>query len=130
MTKKVFVLFFLVVVIVSCAPPVRVTYFPGARSYPPTLPGTVDLLRFEPRRPHDAFAVIRYNPPAGMLRSRVEWQLRERGASIGADALVIEVDTVFRERVWVGPYRPFRGRRVHRTVVRDHVIEAVAIRYH
>ena len=42
-------------------------------------------------------------------------------------ALVIEIDTVYREQVWVGPYR---GRSVHRSVVRDHIIEAIAIRYH
>jgi hypothetical protein len=108
----------------------RVDFFPGARVYPPTLPRSVDLLRSEPRRAHEAFAVIRYAPPTGMDRRDVEWRLRERGAAIGADALVIEVDTVYRESVWVGPYRPLRGRVVHRAVVRDRVIEAVAIRYH
>jgi len=130
MIKRTFALFFIVLLIAACAPPLRVVYFAGARTYPPTTPGSVDLLRVEPRRAHDAFASIRYNPPAGMGRKDVEWQLRERGAAIGADALVIEVDTVFRENVWVGPYRPFRGgRRVNRTVVRDKIIEAIAIRY-
>ncbi len=130
MMKKALALAFIVVVIVSCAPPLRVIYLSGVRNYPPTAPDSVDLLRYEPRRPHDAFAVIRYNPPAGMGRREVEWQLKERGGSIGADALVIEVDTIYRESVWVGPYRPLRGgRRVHRTVVRDKIIEAVAIRY-
>jgi len=130
MKKKLWLIFILALVIVSCAPPLRVNYFPGAPSYPPTSPGSVDLLRFEPRRPHEAFAEIRYDPPAGMNRSEVEWKLREKGATIGADALVIEVDTVYRERVWVGPYRVYRGRRLHRTVVRDHIIVAIAIRYH
>ena len=129
MMKKTVVLFFLVLIIAACASPLRVTYFPGARHYPPTLPSSLDLLRAEPHRPHIAFALIRYDPPAGMGRSQVEWKLRERGASIGADALVIEVDTFFRERVWVGPYRPDRDRRGRRAVVRDHIIEAVAIRY-
>jgi hypothetical protein len=129
MMKKTVVLLALMFLIVSCAPPLRVSYFPGARRYPPTSPSSVDLLRDEPHRPHLAFAVLRYDPPAGMGRDAVDWKLRERGAAIGADALVVEVDTVYRERVWVGPYRPYRGRNVHRTVVRDHIIEAVAIRY-
>lgn len=129
MIKKTAILLALVLVVAACASPLRVNYFPGAGRYPSTPPASVDLLRMEPRRPHVAFAAIRYNPPAGMSRERVEWNLRERGGAIGADALVIEVDTFFRESVWVGPYRPYRGRRVHRTVVRDKVIEAVAIRY-
>jgi hypothetical protein len=130
MMKKAVFLFVLLFILVSCAPPMRVYFFPGARHYPPTSPASVDLLREEPRRPHEAFAEIRYDPSFGMNRGQVDWQLRERGASIGADALVIQVDTVYRERVWVGPYRPYRGSRVHRAVVRDHIIEAVAIRYH
>jgi hypothetical protein len=64
-----------------------------------------------------------------MSRFEVDRRLREKGAAIGADALVVEVDTVFRELTWVGPYRPLRGPRVHRAVTRDHIIEAVAIRY-
>jgi hypothetical protein len=132
MMRKAVFLFILALLLVSCAPPLRVSYFQGARHYPPTSPSQVDLLREEPRRPHEAFAEIRYNPPTGMSRSQVDWNLRERGAAIGADALVVEIDTVYREQVWVGPYRAnrsYRGRRVRRAVVRDHIIEAIAIRY-
>ena len=130
MKKKLLLLVILAAFIVSCAPALRVNYFPGHRVYPPTMPRSVDLLRAEPRRAHDAFAAIRYNPPQRLSRNEVEWTLREKGAAIGADALVIEVDTVYREHVWTGPYRLHRGRRVHRTVSKDHVIAAVAIRYH
>ncbi|MBN2346934.1 MAG: hypothetical protein JXO51_11145 [Candidatus Aminicenantes bacterium] len=129
MGKRLFLPLMLAAFIVSCAPALRVHYFPGARLYPPTSPQAVDLLRHEPRRPHDAFALIRYDPPRSLSRSEAEWKLRRKGAAIGADALVIQVDTVFRERVWVGPYRPYRGRRVHRTVTRERIIEAVAIHY-
>ncbi len=129
MKKKGLLLFLLLAFIVSCAPALRVNYFPGGRHYPPTSPRSVDLLRAEPHRPHDAFAEIRYNPPQRLGRSEVEWKLREKGAAIGADALVIEVDTVYREHTWVGSYRPYRVRRVRRVVTRDRVIEAVAIRY-
>ncbi len=129
MTKKAVTILLLAVFAAACAPALRVNYFPGGRHYPPTSPRSVDLLRAEPRRPHNAFAEIRYEPPRSLSRSEVDWKLREKGASIGADALVIEVDTVFRERTWVGPYRPSRSRRVRRVVTRERIIEAVAIRY-
>ena len=129
MMKKAVVLSVLMLVLVSCAPPLRVYYYPGARHYPPTSPQSVDLLRAEPRRPHVAFAEIRYDPPVGMSRSQVDWNLRERGAYIGADALVVEVDTVYRERVWVGTVRADHRRPARRAVVRDHIIVAIAIRY-
>ncbi len=127
--KKTIVLLLVLAFAVACAPALKVKYFQDARAYPPTAPGAVDLLRVEPRRPHDAFALIRYDPPRDMGRREVERKLKEKGAAIGADALVIEVDTVFREHTWVGPYRPYRGRRVHRSVTRERVLEAVAIRY-
>jgi len=129
--KRTFALFFLVLLLAACAPPLRVYYFPGARLYPPTSPASVDLLRWEPQRPHEAFAEIRYDPPPGYSRNEVEWRLREKGAAIGADALVISVDTVYRDRVWVGPYRYYRNPNVGRAVamVRDRVIDAIAIRY-
>jgi len=129
MKKMLVMMVLLAAFIASCAPALRVNYFPGVPEYPPTSPAAVDLLRFEPRRPHNAFAEIRYDPPRGLSRNEVEWRLRQKGAAIGADALVVEVDTVYRERVWVGPYRPHRVRRVRRAVERDHVILAVAIRY-
>ena len=129
MKRKLFALLLVAAFVLSCAPALRVNYFPGARHYPPTPAQTVDLLRHEPHRPHDAFAVIRYDPPRGMGRAEVDWKLKQKGGAIGADALVIEVDTVYREHTWVGPYRPYRGRSVRRVVTRDHVIEAVAIRY-
>ena len=126
MKKRMVILPLLAAFVVSCAPALRVHHFHGAPDFPSTKPEAVDLLRFEPRRPHVAFAEIRYDPPARASRYEVEWRLRNKGAHIGADALVIEVDTVYREGVWVGPYRV---RRVHRTGERDHLIVAVAIRY-
>jgi hypothetical protein len=129
MMKKTVVLSILVIWIVACAPPLRVYYFPGARHYPPTSPSRVDLLRHEPRRPHDAFAEIRMDPPARLSRFEVERRLIERAADIGADALIIEVDNIFRADVWVDPNRPYRGRPGRRDEVRDRIIVAIAIRY-
>lgn len=128
MKKKLFLVFVLALVMVFCSP-LRVHYFRGAPDFPRTSPGSVDLLRGEPRQPHVAFAEIRYDPSSRMSRGEVEWRLREKGAAIGADALVIEEDTLYRDRVWAGPYRDYRGRRPYRTAARDHVIVAIAIRY-
>ncbi|MBU4404533.1 MAG: hypothetical protein KKG79_02850 [Acidobacteria bacterium] len=125
MLKRYGALFVLVLVAVACAPALRVHYFGGAPGYPPTAPGSVDLLRFEPRRPHDAFAEILYDPPQRLGRREVEWKLRRKGAAIGADALIIETDSVYRD----GVYRPNRVRRVRRDGVHDRGIVAVAIRY-
>jgi hypothetical protein len=128
MMKRTILLFVLVFVIVSCAPPLmRIHYFPGAKHYQARPLASLDLLRSEPSRPHEALAEIRISPSARMSRQEVERQMRERAAAIGADALVIEVDNVYHERVWVGNYR---GSSVHRTVVRERIIMAVAIRYH
>jgi hypothetical protein len=129
MKKKWVLLFVLAAFMAACAPALRVHYFRGAPDFPRTRPEAVDLLRGEPRRPHVAFAEIRYDPPARASRYEVEWRLRNKGARIGADALVIEEDTVYRDRVWTGEYRTYRGRPVHRTGERDHIIVAIAIRY-
>jgi len=128
MNKKLALLFLLGALLAACSP-LRVYHFRGAPGFPSTRPEAVDLLRFEPRRPHVAFAEIRYNPSPRASRYEVEWRLRNKGARIGADALVIEVDTLYREGVFSGPYRTYRGRRLRRVIERDHVIVAIAIRY-
>lgn len=129
MKKKLLLLFVLAAFMAACTPALRVHYFRGAPDFPRTRPEAVDLLRGEPRRPHVAFAEIRYDPPARASRYEVEWRLRNKGARIGADALVIEVDTLYREGVWSGPYRTYPGRGGYRTGERDHLIVAIAIRY-
>jgi hypothetical protein len=72
MKKKLVLLVLFAAFIFSCAPALRVHYFPGAPKYPPTSPSSVDLLRHEPGRPHNAFAEIRYDPP----RSLTPWSSR------------------------------------------------------
>jgi hypothetical protein len=129
MKKKWVVLFVLAAFMFACAPALRVHYFRGAPDFPRTRPEAVDLLRGEPRRPHVAFAEIRYEPSPRASRYEVEWRLRSKGAHIGADALVIEVDTLYREGVWPGQYRSYPGRGGYRTGERDHLIVAIAIRY-
>jgi hypothetical protein len=129
MKKKLFPVFALTLFVASCAPALRVHYFRGAPDFPRTRPESVDLLRYEPRGPHVAFAEIRYDPPARASRGEVEWNLRRKGAAIGAHALVIEEDTVYRDRVWAGPYRDERRRPYRRSPARDRFIVAIAIRY-
>jgi hypothetical protein len=129
MKKKLFPVLALALVMVSCAPSLRVHYFRGAPDFRRTSPESVELLRYEPRGPHVAFAEIRYNPSARMSRGEVEWRLRRKGAAIGANALVIEEDTLYRDRVWAGPYRDERRRPYRRNAARDHYIVAIAIRY-
>ena len=129
MKKRIALIWVVLLAVAACAPALRVHHFRGAPDFPPTRPEAVDLLRFEPRRPYVAFAEIRYDPPARASRYEVEWRLRNKGARIGADALVIEVDTLYREGVWSGQYGAYPGRRVHRSGERDHLIVAIAIRY-
>lgn len=127
--KKTLVLLFVLAALAACSSGLSVHHFRGAPGFPPTRPETVDLLRTEPRRPHVAFAEIRYDPPARASRYEVEWRLRNKGARIGADALVIEMDTLYSEGTWPGAYGSYRGRRVRRVVRREHIIVAIAIRY-
>lgn len=123
MRSKAIVLVLLVAVLVSCSP-VRVRMFPGAPHFPSTSPQSVDLLRREPSRPHVAFAEIVYKPSPRVSRHEVDWVLRERAAHIGADALIIETDNVYRESVWISPYR-----RVRNYPRFERVIVGIAIRY-
>lgn len=129
MKKKLVLLFVLAAFLAACSPGLRVHYFRGAPDFPRTRPESVDLLRGEPRRPHVAFAEIRYEPSPRASRYEVEWRLRNKGAHIGADALVIEVDNLYREGTWPGQYRSYPGRGVYRTGERGRVIVAIAIRY-
>ena len=123
MRSKTVLLILLAAVLISCSP-VNVRWFPGAHRFPPTSPQFVDLLRREPPRPYIAFAEIVYNPSRSTSRHEVEWTLRDRAARIGADALIIQNDNVYRESVWSGPYGGYR-----RQDYRDYVIVGIAIRY-
>ena len=128
MLKKTVALFVLALLAAACAPALRVHYFGGKPGYPSTAAESIDLLRAEPRRPYVAFAEIIYDPPRHMGRREVEWKLRRKGAAIGADALIIETDSVYNDGVF-HPNRVRRARKVRRDGTVDRVIVAVAIRY-
>jgi hypothetical protein len=123
MRSKAIVLVLLAALLICCSP-VRVRMFRGVGHFPPTSPQSVDLLRREPPRPHIAFAEIYYKPSPRVSRHEVDWVLRERAARIGADALIIEVDNIYRESVWISSYR--RGQIYPRF---ERAIVGVAIRY-
>lgn len=123
MRSKAIVLLLFAALLVSCSP-VRVRMFPGAPHFRATSPESVDLLRREPLRPHVAFAEIVYKPKPRVSRHEVDWVLRDRAARIGAHAVIIEVDNIYRESVWINP-----GRRARSYPSYDRVIVGVAVRY-
>ena len=123
MKARILALAVLALILVSCSP-VKVRLFPGAPRFAATSPEAVDLLRREPPRPHVAFAEIVYKTSPRVGRHEVDWVLRERAARLGADALIIEVDNIYRESVWISPYR-----RVRRFPRYERVIVGIAIRY-
>jgi hypothetical protein len=123
MKKAVVLLPLLVLVLASCYSPVHVYFYEHARSYPATDPAYVELLRNEPREAHIRFAEVRVRPQSGMTRREVDEMIRHEGAAIGAHALVIIVDNIYRERVVYGPYW------ASRKVYREPVIVGIAIRF-
>jgi len=107
---------------ISCYRPYGLRLYPDAPRFAPTDPAQVELLRREPRRDHIRLGEVWIKPSPRMGRHYVEGVLREKAARLGADALVIVEDRVFREGVvynyWRGPM-----------VVYDRRIIGVAIRF-
>ena len=103
------------------------TQYVGTPSFPPTEPSSVAILRAEPTRPHVRLGEIEVDastdpePPV----AEVEQKLREAGAKLGANAVVVVLDRLQRAGAYVtGPWwgrtvQPITGRKVI----------AVAIRY-
>ena len=123
MAKKMVLILVAVAMMASCASNPSVKMYPGARHYSPTHPDQVELLRHEPRRAHMRFGEIRLEAAPRWSRFEVERILREEAANIGADALVIVVDNLYRDSVVTGFYRP------HVRSYRERIIIGVAIRF-
>lgn len=91
----------------------------------PTAPGAVEVLRREPRRPHEKLGEIVLRPSGNPSLEQLEAALRREGAKLGADAVVVVRDTTRRVGTFVsGPWwarsaSPVYGR----------VVIAVAVRY-
>lgn len=72
------------------------TQYVGVPRFAPTVPAAVQILRVEPRRPHERLGEIVVDAstdPAPPIE-QVENKLREEGAKIGADAVVVVVDRI------------------------------------
>ncbi|HVP90553.1 MAG TPA: hypothetical protein VMS75_04975 [Terriglobales bacterium] len=89
----------LVAGLVSCYHPYGYRFYPGTPRFAPTNPANVELLRRDPRREHIRIGEVWVKPDPGMSRGYVEGMLREQAAAMGADAVVIVVDRVYREGV-------------------------------
>lgn len=72
------------------------TVYPGAPHFAPTNAADVEILRTPPTRPNDRLGEIRIDAstsPAPPVTD-IEQRLREEGAKIGADAVVIVHDRI------------------------------------
>jgi len=109
--------------LVFCGPPVRIKRYPVSASFAPTAAESVTILRHQPRRPHIQLGEVIVDPSPSTPREEVQWILRREAARLGAHAVVVVVDNVYRRQVV--------GRRWWRRVrvVRDRVIVGIAIRY-
>jgi hypothetical protein len=79
------------------------TQYPGALHPPPADPAKVEITRSEPKRPHDKLGEISVDvstDPAPPIE-KVEQKLRDEGAKLGADAVVIVYDRVQPIGAWV-----------------------------
>ncbi len=97
----------------------------GVPVYPPTDPASVQILRGEPSRPHERLGEISLEPEGNPPTAEMEARLKEAGAQMGADAVVIVADTT---RIMGGYVTgPWWDRQIY--PVYGRVIIAVAIRY-
>ena len=125
MRKRTLGLIFLAALAVgtaACYRPYGHHLYPATPRFAPTYPGDVRLLRGDPRREHIRLGEVWVRPSPMDDRMYVEGVLKEKGAAMGADAVVIVADRYFRDRVYAGYWSP--RRRVY-----DRQIVGIAIRY-
>ena len=73
--------------------PVQTRQNIGVATYPPTDPASVQILREAPTRPNIRLGEITAQPQSTSVpASEIEAKLREPGAKMGANAVVIVVD--------------------------------------
>lgn len=98
----------------------------GGPKFPPSDPAQVQILRVAPTRPHVRLGEIRAEPANENVDvTKIEAALRQQGAQLGADAVVVVYDhTQVTGAVVVGPWY---GRSVQ--PIQGRVIVAVAIKY-
>jgi len=70
----------------------RVQPYLGEPTFPPTDPARVAIIRSEPSRPHARLGEIFVEPSGNPTVAQYEQALREGGAKMGADAVVVVYD--------------------------------------
>ena len=97
----------------------------GGPTYPTSDPARVVILRAEPTRPHERLGEVFAEPSGDPTVQQYEQALREGGATMGADAVVVVYDrmqvigTVVTGPWWAPAASPIVGR----------VVVGLAIRY-
>lgn len=103
----------------------RVQPYIGGPAYPPSDPAKVVILRGEPGRPHERLGEVFAQPSGDPTIQQYEQALREGGAKMGADAVVVVYDrmqvvgTMVTGPWWAPEASPIVGR----------VVVGLAIRY-
>lgn len=97
----------------------------GGPAFPPSDPAKVEILRSEPTRPHERLGEVFAEPTGDPTVAQYEQALREGGAKMGADAVVVVYDrmqvvgSVVSGPWWAPAARPVVGR----------VVVGLAVRY-
>ena len=115
--------------LVSCGATVEATsmQYAGVPHPPPSDPAKVAILRREPVAPHERLGEVTVDAstnPAPSV-SEIEDKLRQEGAKLGADAVVIVLDRIQPTAVYVSG--PWWGRSAD--TVLGHKLVGVAIKY-
>lgn len=103
----------------------RLQPYIGGPTFPPTDPARVEILRTEPARAHHRLGEIFVEPSGDPTVAQYEQALREGGAKMGADAVVVVFDrmqvvgTAISGPWWAPSASPIVGR----------VVVGLAIRY-
>ncbi|OFV80390.1 MAG: hypothetical protein A2Y78_04705 [Acidobacteria bacterium RBG_13_68_16] len=97
----------------------------GVRQFATTDPATVEILRREPRRPHEKLGEVYLEPSGNPAVAEMEQAIRTEAAKLGADAAVLVYDRT--KRIGTVYQGPWWARSSHAVYGRK--IVAVAIRY-
>jgi hypothetical protein len=103
----------------------RVQPYLGGPTFPPSDPAKVEILRAEPTRPHERLGEVYAEPSGDPTVAQYERALREGGAKMGGDAVVVVYDrmqvvgSVVSGPWWAPSATPIVGR----------VVVGLAIRY-
>ena len=117
--REVLIIAAALAILAGCATPspVRIVPLVGAPMYPQTNPESVAVLHAEPQIPFETLGQVVIDLSTGLSIPDMERTLREAGASMGANAVVI-LETMT-EQSGTGSAEKSRGQ----------VVSAIAIRY-